>query len=67
MSTATLAGDDAANGEEVTTSVKPNSASGTTLGSIAADAPIERPLRGRGDVDSHPADPRQQGLTHPNR
>src|SRR5829696_9679676 len=36
-------GDDASNGEEVTTSVKPNSASGTTLGNVAADAPAERP------------------------
>src|SRR5215213_601770 len=41
--TATLAGDDASNGEEVTTSVKPKSASGTTLGNLAADAPAERP------------------------
>jgi hypothetical protein len=51
MSTATLAGDDASNGEEVTTSVKPNSASGTTLGSIAAHAPAERPLRAMDKAD----------------
>jgi [pyruvate, water dikinase]-phosphate phosphotransferase / [pyruvate, water dikinase] kinase len=57
MCTATLAGDDASNGEEVTTSVKPNSASGTTLGSVAADAPAERPsLADLRHHESFPAD-----------
>jgi hypothetical protein len=57
MCTATLAGDDASNGEEVTTSVKPNSASGTTLGNVAADAPAERPsLADLRHHESFPAD-----------
>src|SRR5687768_6215180 len=54
MCTATLAGDDASI-EEVTTSVKPNTASGTTLGSVAADAPAER--RSLADLRHHESFP----------
>jgi len=44
-------------GEGVTTSVKPNSASGATLGSVAADAPAERPsLADLRHHESFPAD-----------
>ena len=44
-------------GEKVTTSMKPNNASGTTLGSVAADAPAEQPsLADLRHHESFPAD-----------